>query len=119
MKLVAVADVRMLATAGLEVDLDRFYVGLLQFERETDEAGLIYWADNFRLIFDLIEGLVERDELRPQLIEVRSLAEAEQKLIDAEIEYTRQRGVTPGSQRLVLQDPAGNWVELVEAKRVM
>ena len=118
-RLIAVADVRMVATAGLEADLDQFYVTMLQFERDADAAGIVYRAENFRLSFVLVEGLPERDDLRPQQIEVLSLAVAEQKLIDAELEYVRQRGLIVGSESLLLQDPAGNWVELVEAKRIM
>jgi hypothetical protein len=118
-KLVAVSDVRMLATAGREADLDKFYAAMLQFERESDSAGIVYRAENFRLIFDLVDGLPERDDLRPQQIEVLSLAEAEQKLIEAELEYVCQRGLIVGSDSLLLQDPAGNWVELLEMRRVV
>ena len=37
-KLVAVADVRLLSAAGLERRLDAFYVGLFGFERSPDES---------------------------------------------------------------------------------
>ena len=59
------------------------------------------------------------DELRPVQIEVRSLREAEHKLIEAELEYERQKGLTAGSDVLLVLDPAGNWVALVEAKAIM
>jgi hypothetical protein len=118
--LVAVNDVRLVTAAGLEKDLDAFYVAMLGFERDTDQgAGLAYHAENFRLIFEVVEPPLERDHLRPVLIEVLSLAEAEQKLIDLEIEFTRQRSITPGAESLLLLDPAGNWVELIELRRVM
>jgi hypothetical protein len=42
------------------------------------------------------------------------LEEAEKKLIELELEYTRQRGMTPGEESLLLIDPAGNWIELQE-----
>src|SRR6266480_3944167 len=85
-RLLTVDDATLHAAAGLEVPLDEFYVGLLKFERD-DEPGLAYRADNFRLCF---------------------------VITDRKLDYTRQRGVTPGEERLVLQDPAGNWVEVVE-----
>jgi hypothetical protein len=177
-RLVAVDDVRLPATAGLERELDAFYVDLLGFAREggpprprrpvepplgmspepgrltalppmglglrhreelrreeartavatvqpaasptapADRAGPVYEADNFRLRFEIVEGLVVRESLRPLGIEVPSLAEAEAKLLGAEIEHTRQRGLAPGQESIVLLDPAGNWVELVEMRLV-
>jgi hypothetical protein len=160
-KLLAVEDVRLPATAGLESQLDGFYIGLLGFERVDVELprprpkveplpgvrqegrewpmirrgrsglppaltsadrphtfGPVYRAENFRVHFHLVEGLVERESLRPLGVEVPSLAGAEEKLIAAEIEYVRQRGVTPGQESLLLTDPAGNWIELVEMRAV-
>jgi hypothetical protein len=118
-KLVAIEDVTLPATAGLEHELDAFYVGLLQFAKETSRDGPIYRADNFLLRFELVEGLVVRDHYRPLQIEVPSLAETERKLIDAEIEYIRQRSLSPGLEALVLMDPAGNWIELIELRTIM
>jgi hypothetical protein len=160
-KVLAVEDVRLPATAGLESQLDDFYVGLLEFERVDVElprprpkvepmpgvrqdgrewpmirrgrAGLplaltgadrphtfgpVYRAENFRVHFDLVEGLVERESLRPLGVEVPSLAATEGKLTAAEIEYVRQRGVTPGQESLLLTDPAGNWIELVGMRQL-
>ena len=116
-RLVTVDDATLPAVAGLEVQLDEFYVGLLKFERETGDEPT-YRADNFRLRFKIIERFPERDNLRPLLIEVPRLPELEHELIEREIDYTRQRGVTPGEERLVLQDPAGNWVEIVEYRTI-
>lgn len=160
-KLLAVEDVRLPATAGLEARLDDFYAGLLEFERVDVELprprakveplpgvreegrdwpmirrgriglppalasadrphtfGPVYRAENFRVHFDLVEGLVERESVRPLGIEVLSLAAAEAKLAAADIEYARQRGVSPGQESLLLTDPAGNWIELVEMRPV-
>lgn len=117
--LVAVADVRALGRTGLEADLQRFYVGMWGFEPAmADEGELAFGAENFRLILEMQEGLIEREDLRPIGVEVRSLAEAEQKIIDTEIEYQRQRGVQPGTESILLQDPAGNWVELTERREI-
>ena len=116
-RLVAVDDVRLPAPAGAEKDLDAFYVLLLGFERH-DEAEIVYRADNFLLRFDVQEPPLTHDSLRPIGIEVMSLAETEQKLIELEIDYGRQRGVTPGNDTLLLRDPAGNWLELMESREV-
>ena len=77
-RLVAIADVMLPVIAGLEVDLDRFYVGLLEFVRDADLRQLVYHADNFALRFVVQELLPERREYRPVQIEVQSLLIAEQ-----------------------------------------
>jgi hypothetical protein len=125
-KLVAVADVRLPAPAGLEAQLDALYVSLLGFERQPSEPStderpvpdVVYRADNFLLRFEIEERPVEHETLRPQQIEVPSLADAEHKLVDAELEYTRQRGLLAGQESLVLKDPGGNWIEIVEYRAV-
>ena len=119
-KLVAVNDCRLPAPAGIERELDAFYVGLLGFERDAQASEpVVYRSENFDLIFDIHEPPIRHDDLRPIGIEVQSLAITEQKLIDVELEYTRQRAITPGQESLLLMDPAGNWVELVEVRHVM
>ena len=115
-RLVSVDDVRLPAPAGAEVKLDDFYVTLLEFERV--EGELSYRADNFVLRFDVFEAPIEHESLRPQQIEVLSLNVAEKKLIDAELEYARQKSLTPGQESLLLLDPAGNWIELTERRIV-
>lgn len=115
-RLVAVEDVRLPAPAEVEVQLDAFYVGLWGFERL--ENKLAYGADNFRLSFDVLEAPVDRESMRPTQIEVRSLPEAEKKLVDAEIEYVRERRIMPGHESLLVKDPAGNWIEIFGASRV-
>ena len=124
-KLVAVNDTRLPAAAGLERRLDAFYVGLFGFERRHDaphevgaDATLAYRADNFTLRLSVQEPPVRRPDLRPLGVEVPSLAALEGKLIEAEHEYERQRGLLPGEATLVLVDPAGNSVEVVEMKAV-
>jgi len=54
-RLVCVEDAHLPAAAGLEKQLDAFYVDLLGFQRETGVDGLIYEAENLRLIFSLVE----------------------------------------------------------------
>src|SRR5262245_16601990 len=79
-RLVSIEDVRLPAPAGVETQLDDLYVKLLEFERIEEE--LAYQADNFVLRFDVFEPPVVRESLRPQQIEVLSLADTEKKLIE-------------------------------------
>ena len=120
-KLLTVADACLPAPAGLERELDAFYVGLFGFERRDEDAhhragdaSISYRADNFTLHLSVQEPPVRRADLRPLGVEVPSLAALEEKLIAAEQEYQRQRGLLPGEMNIVLLDPAGNWVEVAE-----
>ena len=117
--LLTVEDARLPATTGFERQLDAFYVDLLQFERDARQEGIVYKAENFRLRFDLIEGPVERDDMRMLGIVVKSLPEAARKLGEAEIAYSRERGLIAGEERLLLLDPAGNWLRIVQSKAIM
>jgi hypothetical protein len=117
-KLVTVDDATLLTGAGLERALDAFYVDLLGFVRTGSPHDLVYRADNFNLHFRVEEPPVRRDTLRALGVEVQSLAATEQKLIDAEIEYAWQKGLQPGHQSISLLDPAGNWLELTEARAI-
>jgi hypothetical protein len=116
-RLIAVADMRIESAAGLERQLDGFYVTLLGMERippSGDEIG--YRAENFDLYVDVLEPPVMREDFRPVRIEVKSLPEMQSRLIEAEVEYARRKGLLPGDEALVLQDPAGNWVEIIESR---
>jgi hypothetical protein len=112
-RLVVVEDAQVLAPPGLKAELDQFYVDLLRFEREPKEAGLVYRADNARLMVKVRE--LPRDNMRPLGIQVPSLRAMEVALAEAEVEFVRQKGIVPGQGTLLVQDPAGNWVELSEA----
>jgi hypothetical protein len=122
-RLVAVEDVYVYSGSGLERPLDAFYVELLRFEREahardTDEALIVYRAENARLIFEVIEPPLQHQDFRPIGIEVPSLAMIEQQIVEREIEYERLKGMVVGQETLVLRDPAGNWVALSEFRRI-
>lgn len=117
-KLVAVNDVWLTMPAGLETRMDAFYVRLLGFQRDPEE-GVVYRTDNFRLRMQVVERPDTREHYRHLGVEVLNLAELEHRLIDAEVEYTKMKGLLPGSESLVLQDPAGNWLEVVEAVPLM
>ncbi len=117
-RLIAVDDVRLTTAPRLDAVLDAFYVGLWQFTRDPATPDLVYRAENARLRFRVVadQKPIAHDGIRPQGIEVRSLRDAERLLIDREIEYSRERGLLPGIYSLLLRDPAGNWVELVESR---
>lgn len=117
--LVAVADLHVPSAAGLEVKLDAFYVGLLKFEREGADAGhIIYKADNFRLCFDVLEPPIDREDIRPIGINVRSLQLLEKQLYKREIEFEKERGLFAGQLWFLLQDPAGNWLQIGESRPI-
>lgn len=113
-RLVAVDDCMLPTVAGLECDLDEFYVGLLGFEREDGESEIVYRAENFRLRMTVFEIPGPREDFRPLMVAVPSLSELMQRLNDAGIEFVRQRGLTPGIETLALIDPAGNMLEISE-----
>lgn len=117
--LLTIEDARLAAAAGLERELDAFYVGLLQFERETKEAGIVYKAENFRLWIEVQEGPVLRDDMRMLGVVVKSLPDLMRKFREAEIEFSRERGLTAGDERLVLLDPAGNWLRIMQSKLIV
>jgi hypothetical protein len=116
-RLITVDDATLITGAGLEKELDAFYVDLLQLVRDPGGA-MAYRAANFAIVFQVVEPPVRRPDMRAIGIEVQSLAEARKKLIDVEIEHVLQRGLTPGMLSILLQEPAGNWIELTEAAMI-
>jgi hypothetical protein len=118
-RLVAIDDVRLPMPPGAVAALDEFYVGLWRFDREPG-PDLVYRAENVRLrFFEVADPLpIQRQSVRPQGIELPSLADAQRLLLDREKEFLRQRGITPGLDSLLLLDPAGNWVELFESRQI-
>jgi hypothetical protein len=125
-RVIAINDAVSHAVAGREREMDEFYVAVLGFVRAIDGEGaadnpaavITYHAENVDLRFAVREPLFPRDDLRPIQIEVLSLQTVESAIIEREMEYTRQRGISPGSESLVLQDPSGNWVEITERRLV-
>jgi len=119
-QLVAIADVNLNAAVGLERQLDAFYVGLLRMERDAEEsrdgAVIVYRADNFRLRISLCEVPPEREDYRPLGVVVPSLADLAWRLTEAKVEFVRRSGLFAGSECLVLIDPAGNYVEVMEMR---
>jgi hypothetical protein len=116
-RLIALSDVTLLCGPSHEPLLDDFYSSMLLFVKELGH-GIVYRADNFRLRFDVVDGIIERDGYRPVTIEVQSLADTREKLDAREIEYTREKSLTLGHESLSLTDPAGNYVEIVEFRPI-
>jgi hypothetical protein len=117
-RLVAIDDVHLPAGTGQEVDLDAFYAGRLGFERRpADDGLLIYRSQTHCLVLHLKEMPVPHDTLTPTQLEVDDLTELSHWMSDAGIPYDRQCGIEPGVDRLVFQDPAGNW--LAATRRVL
>lgn len=116
-RLVAVEDVHLPGIAGLEAQLDDFYLNILQFIREQADPGQIaYKAENRRLIFSMHQQPPTREDFHIIGIEVPSLSLVQQQLIDREIEYQWLRGLTPGQDQLLVRDPAGNWIQIGQFK---
>ena len=59
------------------------------------------------------DGTFARSELKSLLFGF-----SRRRLIEAEIPYLRQKGVTLGTVSLLLLDPAGNWLELTEVRAI-
>ncbi|HQY88413.1 MAG TPA: hypothetical protein PK402_07125 [Tepidisphaeraceae bacterium] len=114
-RLVAIEDVHLPAAAGREVQLDEFYVGLLGLKRAPDRDGmLVYHAENVDLVFDVLEPPIDRAKLTPTPFEVDWIELIIQRLLELEVPYERMRGVMPGHEYVLLVDPAGNWVSLMQ-----
>jgi hypothetical protein len=118
-RLMSIEDCLLWAPAGLERQLDEFYVGLLKFEREENPGDddlhqLVYRAENFRVRIQILEVPASREDFRPLTLVVDSLNDLARRLTEAEIEFQRQRGLIPGQDSLLLSDPAGNPVSIGE-----
>jgi hypothetical protein len=118
-RLISIDDCMLCVAAGLERQLDEFYVGLLKFEREQspgddDAHELVYRAENFRVRIQVLERPVPREDFRPLTLVVDSVNDLARRLTEAEIEFQRQRGLVPGLDCLLLSDPAGNPVSIGE-----
>jgi hypothetical protein len=119
-RVVAVEDVKLPAPAGAERKLEQFYAGLLGFERDPREPNeLIFRAENVRLRFEILEPPITRDSMRMLGLEVPALSALEPKLLDLQLEYVRQRGLLPGQDAIVFQDPAGNWLSVSEIQLLL
>jgi catechol-2,3-dioxygenase len=124
-RLVAVEDVLVHAgdlDPALRAKVEDFYVRLLGFElRERDIDRLVLQGETHRLIYDFAspQPPPPADGYRFIGLEVPTFRDLEPRLRDAEVEYERQRGIHPGADKLVMRDPAGQWLEVTERRAVM
>jgi hypothetical protein len=115
-RLVAIEDCQLWAVAGLERELDDFYVGLLNFERQQAENEIVYRAENLRVRVGVLECPLPREDYRPLSLAVESLGALVGRLNEAKIEFVHHYGLTPGQDNLLVSDPAGNPVEITETR---
>jgi hypothetical protein len=112
-RLQAIEDVRLNTPAGLEKELDAFYVGMLRFERDAEETACIaYRAERFRICFTVVERMPERGDYRPVMCDVPFMNDFVTALNDGQIGFEWQKGITAGVDRVLLRDPAGNYVSV-------
>ncbi|HEX8322859.1 MAG TPA: hypothetical protein VF595_02995 [Tepidisphaeraceae bacterium] len=118
-KLLAISDVRLTAPAGLEKQLDAFYVGMLKFERDTDDQDHIaYRAERWRLVFDVVEVPPPRDDYRPVMVQIPHFPDFIHALNEQQTPFEWQKGVAPGVETAFLQDPAGFWVSVAPVRHI-
>ena len=117
-KLAAVEDVRLPAPRVAVEKLDALYVQILEFVAIHGNHHPAYQADNLRIIFDHPRRELTQEDFRMVKIIVRSLAVLEAKLVDARLEYQRQKGIAPGEEMIVMQDADGNWLEIHEQREI-
>ncbi len=113
----AVDDLHLPAHRGDARKMHLLYRDILEFVPLAGVAHLAYQADNFAIHFDI--GSSERPGYRAVRVIVRSLADVERHLAEAQFEYERQKGLAPGEETLVLQDPDGNWLEIREHREII
>lgn len=121
-RLAAVADVSLPTIAGLEPQLDAFYVDLLRFARANNEntphKAPIYLAEKRAIVFHLVEAPPERDAVRPIAIQTPFYDQIIEQLEFDGVEYELVRGLVAGNDAILLRDPAGNWVAIGDWREV-
>lgn len=90
------------------------YTGILEFTEIPESFA--FKASNFAVHFRS-EAKDDRN-YRPVRVVVPSISATEARLIEHEIIYERQKGITPGDEVLVLQDADGNWLEIRERREL-
>jgi len=117
-RLDTLADAQLFAIAGMETQLDGFYVDILKFDRDDSEDGLAYRAENWRLRFELLERPQPREDYRLLGVVVPSLADIVGRLTDAGVSYTLQVGLLAGQECIVISDPCGNLLAITESRAI-
>lgn len=108
-RVIAVNDVHLPAAIGRERELTTFYVDVLHFVApESGVSPLAFAAENVSLVFDLAEPPVDRENLAPTMLEVLSLRNLRETLLEREIAYETMHGLMPGTEHVIVRDPGGN-----------
>ncbi len=119
-RLLAIDHVRLLASPETVESLDLFYVEQIGFERlRSPEPELIiyrgYPRSGPRLQIRLVDDPGQERGRRQAVIQVASLAGLIELLDEERRNYSLVQGFSYYERRLLLEDPAGNRVELVES----
>jgi predicted enzyme related to lactoylglutathione lyase len=115
-RLVAVGDVARSAAASLAEELVAFYVDVLGLTRLAlaEPAVIAFRGEQVtgpRLLVRLMEKPPEPDVI-PMMIQVASLSEVAEELAGRGTEVLWSQGMWYYERRLLVQDPAGNWLSL-------
>ena len=117
-RILAINDVNLTGPVCANPSITRFYedcIGLKPVASES-EAHLRfrgYPRSGPQLIVELTDGLIEHFLRRQVLIQVGSLSDYADEMIDRGIGVTWSHGWHHFDRRLIVADPAGNLVELI------
>ena len=86
----------------------------------VDGSLLATSVPEYDLHMDMLAGAIDATAHgdRTFNLKVDSLAMTEQKIVEMELEYQRLRGLLAAQEALLLQNPAGNWVNITESRGV-
>ncbi|NLX21125.1 MAG: hypothetical protein GXY55_05545 [Phycisphaerae bacterium] len=117
-RILAISDVRMTAPPAAREGIRDFYVTFVGLEPlDGQEAPALVFLGRPRtgprLIVSITDEHCEPLPRRQLLVQVANLAESAEDLLERAVPFAWSRGWTSFDRRLALQDPAGNWVELV------
>ena len=114
-RILAVADVTRVAALDRHEELLALYRDVLGLTPVPAGEGLLVFrgqqATGPKLLIRLVEAPPAPD-VQPIPVLVASLLQAEEMLAEREIEVLASQGMWIYDRRLLLQDPAGNWVSL-------
>lgn len=109
-----IEDVVLPCLVGAEEATDRLYAQQLRFERlmTDDRLSRVYRAENAVVRLQIMQTLPAKRDLRPLMLSIPHLDDFLKLLIEDEIPYEWQRGITPGTDRLLFRDASGNWLSV-------
>ncbi len=123
-RILAIDDVRLEAQPGHAAALDDFYAALIGLDRvdaPRPDACIAFrgWPRSGpRLIVTLVPAPADRPPRRRAAIQVASLYQFADRLLDRRLPFDWTRGWFPCDRRLILHDPAGHRIELAAYHRL-